>query len=69
MLLIMIYVIFTNSFIYPLDFIETEEQKVMLIQFIEKNVKETYCAIGMCNYSIILMMYKEEQKALNKSLK
>ena len=33
-----------------------------------KRVEKTYCDIGMCNYSTILMMYKEESKAANQSL-
>ena len=33
-----------------------------------KKVEKTYCDIGMCNYSTILMMYKEEERASNKSL-
>tara|TARA_B100001175_G_C19306418_1_gene540758 strand:+ start:587 stop:757 length:171 start_codon:yes stop_codon:yes gene_type:complete len=33
-----------------------------------KKVEKTYCDIGMCNYSTILMMYKEEANAASKSL-
>jgi len=33
-----------------------------------KRVEKTYCDIGMCNYIIILTMYKEESIAENKSL-
>ena len=33
-----------------------------------KRVEKTYCDIGMCNYSTILMMYNEEEKASNESL-
>ena len=32
------------------------------------SVIATYCEIGMCNYSTILMMYNEEKSASNKSL-
>lgn len=31
-------------------------------------VIRTYCEIGMCNYSTILMMYKEELKASSEEL-
>ena len=33
-----------------------------------KEVIKTYCEIGMCNYSTILMMYNEQNKASKKSL-
>lgn len=33
-----------------------------------KEVIKTYCEIGMCNYSTILMMYKEQEKASNETL-
>ncbi len=32
------------------------------------DVIKTYCDIGMCNYTTILMMYKEQNKASNKKL-
>lgn len=34
-----------------------------------KNVIKTYCEIGMCNYTTILMMYNEQNKASKESLK
>lgn len=34
-----------------------------------RDVIKTYCEIGMCNYSTILMMYREQSKASSKSLK
>ena len=33
------------------------------------DVIKTYCDIGMCNYVTILMMYKEQEKASNSTLK
>ena len=33
-----------------------------------RKVEKTYCDIGMCNYTTILMMYKEQSKAANQSL-
>jgi hypothetical protein len=33
-----------------------------------RDVIKTYCEIGMCNYSTILMMYKEQNKASKKTL-
>jgi len=32
------------------------------------SVIATYCEIGMCNYSTILMMYQEQLKASKKEL-
>ena len=34
-----------------------------------QNVINTYCEIGMCNYSMILIMYEEQSKASKKTLK
>ena len=34
-----------------------------------KQIIETYCEIGMCNYSTFLLMYNEENKASNETLK
>lgn len=34
-----------------------------------KQVIDTYCGIGMCNYSTIWMMYQEQNKAAGSSLK
>ena len=33
-----------------------------------KNVIKTYCDIGMCNYNMILMMYREQEKSSNENL-
>ena len=33
-----------------------------------KKVIKTYCEIGMCNYSTILMMYNEQNKASKETL-
>jgi len=34
-----------------------------------REVIDTYCGIGMCNYSTIWMMYQEQSKAATNSLK
>ena len=34
-----------------------------------RNVIKTYCDIGMCNYSTILMMYNEENSSSKEKLK
>lgn len=33
-----------------------------------KDVIKTYCEIGMCNYSVILMMYNQQEKSSKSSL-
>lgn len=99
-----------QTFVSPIGFVETEINKQRVIEFIQKQVKhdysaigmddpstlrmmetenlkafkeltkvsntsllrdviEKYCGIGMCNYSTIWMMYKEQEKASQKSLK
>ena len=98
-----------ESFISPIGFQNTDENRRKVISFIVTNVKETYsavgiddpatlrmmekeelrcfkeltkvkdesflrriirdyCAIGMCNYNTILMMYNEQKRASNSEL-
>ena len=100
---------YSQSFISPIGFVESETSKAQVIAFIKKQVKDdytkigmddastlrmmeqenlkafkelitvtnttllakvmkTYCDIGMCNYTTILMMYKEQAKAGTKTL-
>jgi len=102
--------VFSQSFVSPINFVSTEENKQSVIAFIQKQVKEdyakigmddastlrmmeqenlkafkelttvtdvallkkvikTYCDIGMCNYTTILMMYNQQEKDSKKSLK
>ena len=42
----------------------TKVSNIMLL----KKVIKTYCDIGMCNYSTILMMYNEQNKASKETL-
>jgi len=99
---------FSQSFVSPIGFVETEASKADVLAFIKKQVKDdytkigmndpstlrmmeeenlkafkelitvtnipllkqvmkTYCDIGMCNYTTILMMYKQQNKDSNKS--
>jgi len=51
---------FAYELIHPLDFKGSEEEKTQVIKQIEKNVEETYCAIGMCDASTLRMMEEEE---------
>ena len=59
-LFIMLSTIYAKSFIHPLDFKGTDKEKELVITYIENDVKETYCAIGMCEASILRMMEEEE---------
>ena len=102
--------LFAQAFVSPLNFIDNEVNRNMVISYIQKQVREeysaigmddpstlrmmekenlkafkelltatnttllsdvikTYCDIGMCNYVTILMMYKEQEKASNSTLK
>lgn len=102
--------VFAQSFVSPINFVDTDANKQKVIAFIEHQVKtdlsaigmddastlrmmeqenldafkelttvtnisilerviKTYCEIGMCNYSTILMMYNEENKASNSKLR
>jgi hypothetical protein len=98
-----------QSFVTPIGFVDNDENRKSVIEFIKKQVSDdytkigmgdpstlrmmeeenlkafkelikatnvsllqkvikTYCDIGMCNYTTILMMYKQEDKASKKSL-
>ena len=65
-LFVMLSTIFAGTLIHPLDFTGIDKEKISLIEFIEKNVEETYCAIGMCQASILRMMEEEELKAFKE---
>lgn len=106
---ILTFNLFAQSFVSPIGFDSSEENKQKVVSFIKKQVKEdyaeigmddpmtlrmmeeenlkafkelikvtntlllkkvinTYCKIGMCNYSTILMMYNEQNIASNKTL-
>jgi len=101
--------IFAQKFVSPIDFVETEENKTRVIEYIKRQVKEeyskigmddpltlrmmekenldafkkltkakntsllrkvikTYCEIGLCNYTVIWMMYQEQNKATQQEL-
>ena len=63
---IMMSSIFAESLVHPLDFTGADKEKESLIGYIEKNVKETYCAIGMCQATILRMMEEEELKSFKE---
>ena len=99
----------SQSFVSPINFVADDVNKQKVIDFIQKQVKDdytavgmgdastlrimeeenlnafkeltkvenktllasvikSYCEIGMCNYSTILIMYREQEKASKKSL-
>ena len=55
-IIFMLSTIYAKSFIHLLDFKGTDKEKELVIRYIEDDVKETYCAIGMCEASILRMM-------------
>tara|TARA_Y100000590_G_scaffold82060_1_gene91388 strand:- start:2 stop:358 length:357 start_codon:yes stop_codon:yes gene_type:complete len=61
--------LFSESLIHPLDFKGTDKEKTSVIKFIEKNVKETYCDIGMCQDTILRMMEEEELRSFKELTK
>ena len=54
---------FSDLLIHPLDFKGTDKEKQLVIKYIEENVRETYCAIGMCEASVLRMMEEEELRS------
>ncbi len=61
--------LFAQEFINPLSFTGTEAEKQAVIEYIQKNVKETYTAIGMGDPSTLRMMENEELKAFKELTK
>lgn len=71
-LLIFCVVVFSApnvGFVHPLDFKDTKAERQKVIDYIEKNVKETYANIGMDNPTILRMMEKEELDSFKKLTK
>lgn len=58
--------LFSQSFVSPIDFVENESNKERVINFIKKQVKEDYSAIGMGDPSTLRMMEKENLDAFKK---
>jgi len=67
--------LFAQSFISPIGFVQNEVNKQKVIEFIKKQVKDDYSAIGMDDPSTLRMMeqenltaFKNLTKATNTSL-
>lgn len=52
--------VFASDFVHPLDFKGTNKEKRKVVEYIIKNVKKTYGAIGMDDPSTLRMMEKKE---------
>lgn len=60
---------FAQSFVSPIDFKPTDENKQKVVSFIEKQVKQDMAAIGMDDPSSLRMMEKENLNAFMKLIK
>ena len=58
-----------QSFISPINYSNTETNQKRVISYIQKDVKETYSAIGMDDPSILCMMEKENLNAFKELIK
>lgn len=55
-----------QSFVSPIGFVETEENKQKVIAYIQKHVKEEYSKIGMDDPSTLRMMEQANLKAFKE---
>ncbi|NQY53866.1 MAG: hypothetical protein HRT42_09890 [Campylobacteraceae bacterium] len=58
-----------NGFIHPLDFKGSKVEKEKVMNFIVKQVKETYSKIGMGDPSTLRMMEKQELSSFKQLTK
>lgn len=58
-----------NDFIHPLDFKGSKVEKEKVMNFIVKQVKETYSKIGMGDPSTLRMMEKQELSSFKQLTK
>ena len=58
-----------QSFVSPINFINNEANQKKVIDYIKKDVKETYSAIGMGDPSTLRMMEKENLNAFKQLIK
>lgn len=61
--------LYAQSFVSPINFVETELNKQRVIEFIKKQVKEDYSAIGMDDPMTLRMMENENLKAFKELTK
>lgn len=69
MLLLTTYYSYGQQYVSPLGFTMNEANKKRFVEYIKKNVEETYSAIGLDNPSTLRMMEKENLKAFQELIK
>lgn len=59
-----------EGYVDPIKFQETEEEKAQVIEFIKKNVDQTYCkGLGQCSATMLRMMEEAQLKAFKQLAK
>ncbi len=61
--------LFSQSFVSPINFIQSETNQNKVVRFIEKNVYETYTKIGMDDPTTLRMMENEELNCFKELIK
>jgi hypothetical protein len=61
--------VLASEFVHPLDFKGTDVEKEKVIEYIKKDVEDTYSAIGMDDPSTLRMMEKEELESFKQLTK
>ena len=61
--------LFAQSYVSPINFVDTEANKQAVIAFINKQVKDDYSAIGMDDASTLRMMEEENLRAFKELTK
>ncbi|MBP6731967.1 MAG: hypothetical protein KA149_07910 [Chitinophagales bacterium] len=59
-------IIYAQSFVSPIGFVETDANKQKVIAFIQKQVKEDYSKIGMDDPATLRMMEQANLKAFKE---
>ena len=60
---------FGQSFVSPINYVNNETNQKKVVSYIQKDVKETYSAIGMDDPSTLRMMEKENLNAFKELIK
>tara|TARA_B110000196_G_scaffold287292_1_gene271521 strand:- start:1159 stop:1515 length:357 start_codon:yes stop_codon:yes gene_type:complete len=69
LLLISPFVGFGQSFVSPINYVNSETNQKRVIAYIQKDVKESYSSIGMDDPSTLRMMEKENLNAFKELIK
>ncbi len=62
-------IVYSQEFVSPINFEETEKNKKAVIDFIKKQVKDDYSAIGMDDPATLRMMEQENLDAFKELTK